>query len=261
MSSGSGSLAAVCPHCLEPVSTGLEVLIQGPLAQECPVCGDVYDSPSMVPEAELLELRVRELEPWRHDIDLGPFSTHDVAEAEGAYTRCGHPAPRIAAVEQFSPPTTGTVLDVGCGPGGIALALAAAHWDVVGIDVDERAIRQATLANDVRGQDVDFRQADLWEVLPREDAFAYVVCAGTLYHVHETAPEAFPSAPAAEAEIVDRLLATSCGGVLIETNPREWLADHIRETDGWRVVVDLPATMSRPGNRHVVGAISQEMLQ
>ena len=52
------------------------------------------------------------------------------------------------------------VLDVGCGPGRHALALAARGFDVVGVDISERFVELARVAADDAALDVSFEVAD-----------------------------------------------------------------------------------------------------
>lgn len=59
------------------------------------------------------------------------------------WERGGTPAPLRQLVEGPAALTPGKALDVGCGTGGPAVYLASHGWDVTGVEVVERALREA----------------------------------------------------------------------------------------------------------------------
>jgi SAM-dependent methyltransferase len=65
----------------------------------------------------------------------------------------------------------GATLDVGCGPGRLAAALAGAGCQVMGIDVSAEAVRQA------RRRGAPARRADVFERLPGEGRWRHVLLA------------------------------------------------------------------------------------
>jgi len=82
------------------------------------------------------------------------YEHRDLEEAE----RC------IDLIEREADPTPGdTVLDVGCGRGRHALILAERGYDVIGLDLSERAIDVARSRAADAGLDVDFRVGDMRE--------------------------------------------------------------------------------------------------
>lgn len=128
--------------------------------------------------------RIRALDPWFHDIDLGP----------GLKTKLGpcadeppdHPRPMWELVRRhIQADLSGrSVLDVGCNAGFYsfeAKRLGAAR--VLGIDSQRREIAQARLAAEVLGLDVLFRRLSVYD-LSIEDvgSFDLVLALGLLYH-------------------------------------------------------------------------------
>lgn len=57
--------------------------------------------------------------------------------------------------------SSGTVLDLGTGPGTQAIALAERGFQVIATDLSETAIRQATAKATTKGLDIAFRQDDI----------------------------------------------------------------------------------------------------
>jgi 2-polyprenyl-6-hydroxyphenyl methylase/3-demethylubiquinone-9 3-methyltransferase len=75
------------------------------------------------------------------------------------------------------------VLDVGCGEGWFATALAGAGANVVAVDIAEEPLRRARM----RDPKLDLRLVDVGEPLPFDDASFDVVWAGeTIEHVADT---------------------------------------------------------------------------
>ncbi len=82
------------------------------------------------------------------------YEHRDLEEAE----RC------IDLIEQVAGPEPGdTILDVGCGRGRHALLLAERGYDVIGLDLSERALSVARSRAADAGLDVDFRVGDMRE--------------------------------------------------------------------------------------------------
>lgn len=172
--------------------------------------------------ADLVEL----LGPWRHDIDLGPFSTFDVAEAKGPYHELGHPEPRWAAVREYLPDDGETAVDLGCSAGGISFLLEAEGWAVTGVDASDDELAQATLCKFVRDSTVEFVQADVRDYLA-DAAPDLVVACGILYHMGSDLGDR--NTPA-EQDFLDQLIASGAERVLIETNTTPWLDDYLQSS-------------------------------
>ena len=83
---------------------------------------------------------------------------------------------------------TGDVVDVGCGTGTLAIALAQAGARVIGVDGDEDVLRRARAKAD--GVEIDWRRG-LADAVPLPDASAdAVVCSLVLHHLQPDAKAA-----------------------------------------------------------------------
>jgi SAM-dependent methyltransferase len=75
-----------------------------------------------------------------------------------------------------------TALDLGCGSGNDALALAGEGFQVSGCDISQSAIDQACEWAREEGRQIDFRQHDIATALPYGDqSFDAVICNLTLH--------------------------------------------------------------------------------
>lgn len=96
----------------------------------------------------------------------------------------GRAQPALVALLDAHPPT-GPVLDVGCGSGDLAIHLARAGLEVVGIDFSERGIAQARARASGLPADaarrLDFRVADALRPSLLERRFGAVVDSGFLH--------------------------------------------------------------------------------
>lgn len=211
-----------------------------------------------VPEDEMRE-KVREMGPWRHDIDLGPFSTYDVAEAASPFDHLGHPKPRADAVAEYLPDPPGRALVLGCNAGGIAFRVEDEGFDVVGIDngadrnsgahnIATHPIKQAIYCKERLGSSAVFVDGDARKFFDLNPDVDVVVACGILYHIESVVGERNTEA---EQDFVDRLLSSTADRVIIETNDTPWLADYV-EDRGATVICDIPGTEARDGVRHFV---------
>ena len=124
--------------------------------------------------------RVRELDPWYHDLDLG----------HGIRTAPHHPLGDFldrlwAQVRRFVPKdmSGATVLDVGCNAGYYTQRFHERGARVLGVDHDERYLRQARFAAAVRGYDIEYRRLDVYDLDRLDRTFDYVLFMGVLYHL------------------------------------------------------------------------------
>jgi tRNA (mo5U34)-methyltransferase len=126
-----------------------------------------------------LETRVRELDPWFHDLDL-----------HGVRTAPNHPLGDFlqslwSQVEPAFPRDMRgkTVLDIGCNGGFYSLQLHARGARVTGIEHDPHYLEQAKFAAGVLGADIDYRLMDVYDVDRLGQQFDYVLFMGVLYHL------------------------------------------------------------------------------
>lgn len=106
------------------------------------------------------------------------------------------------------------VLEVGCGEGELALRLAREGRSVLGTDISHRMVAEARERARGRRLEVEFKQADLFEIDPPREAFDLVICCEVLEHLED------PRAAVAH-------LARLSRGYLLFSVPREPL---------WRVL-------------------------
>jgi SAM-dependent methyltransferase len=161
----------------------------------------------------------------------------------------GDAQPALSALLEEIPPA-GPVLDVGCGSGDLALALARRGLDVLGIDIVEAAIAQArakaaALPDDATRR-LEFRVADALRPSRLERRFGAVVDSG-FFHVLETdARDRFGRELAAALLPGGRyyLLAFAVEFPM-ENTPLKVTEDEVRARftaeAGWRVVTVRPA--------------------
>jgi len=204
-----------------------------------------------------LKEKVRELEPWRHDIDLGPFSTFDVASVSSPRKRnMRHPILRWRYIKQFLPFKPTTALDVGCNAGGISFKLEEKGWDVVGIENGQdfkvsNPYEQALLCKEALGSEVEFIETDAFDYLPKK--FDIVVALGVLYHITDVPRRNEKNKEEWEKEFADLCVESAQKGVIFETQPRPWLAGHLEEK-GMKVICDKSKSETPLGSRQVTVA-------
>jgi tRNA (mo5U34)-methyltransferase len=77
-----------------------------------------------------------------------------------------------------------SVLDIGCNAGFYSMEMkrrGAAR--VLGLDTDERYLRQARFAAHVEGLDIEYRRQSVWDVAALGETFDLVIFMGVLYHL------------------------------------------------------------------------------
>lgn len=105
------------------------------------------------------------------------MSIDEARKWEARYRASSHPpdapSPFIAAwLARLAP---GPALDVGCGAGRHALALARAGFAVTGLDVSGAALERARRQADTEGLHVDWQRADLDDTTLAPDHYAVIV--------------------------------------------------------------------------------------
>ncbi len=130
--------------------------------------------------AEEISARIRALDPWFHNMNLG-----------GIWTAPDHFLGDYPAVKwrQFSHAIADSlegmsVLDIGCNAGFYCLEMkrrGAAR--VLGVDSDGDYLAQAKLAAEISGLDIEFRQLSVYDVGAIAERFDIVLFLGVLYHL------------------------------------------------------------------------------
>lgn len=132
----------------------------------------------------LLEARVRALDPWFHDLDLG----HGLRtkSAPCANEPVDHPRPTWVLLRPHFPERFDglDVLDVGCNAGFYSFeAKRLGARRVLGVDAQRREVAQARLAAEVLGSDAAFERRSVYDLTIAEvGAWDVVLALGLLYH-------------------------------------------------------------------------------
>lgn len=98
----------------------------------------------------------------------------------------GEPQPALAELVS-SGWCTGTILDVGCGTGELALSLASRGHPVTGVDLAPSAVELATRKAAERGLTVEFRAEDACELDGYDGHFDTVLDSGLLHCLEPSA--------------------------------------------------------------------------
>jgi tRNA (mo5U34)-methyltransferase len=129
---------------------------------------------------DAIQARIEALGDWFHNIDLRghPTAPHHFL---GDY-----PTVKWRTFAHAIPPDLSgrTVLDIGCNGGFYSIEMkrrGAAR--VVGVDWDERYLRQAEFAAEVCGADIEFRRLSVYDVATLGERFDVVLFMGVLYHL------------------------------------------------------------------------------
>ncbi|MFF2580980.1 class I SAM-dependent methyltransferase [Streptomyces goshikiensis] len=158
-----------------------------------------------------------------HDPDHTPHGSQPAFDWDDAYLGDGSdttaPDPLLLAPAYALTP--GKALDLGCGAGGNALALAERGWRVTGVDIAPRAIASTRASACARGLDLELLVADtaLWQP---ETTYGFVVSAYALP----------PRGPARTATLAAAAAALAPGGILT-------LGEWDEEGCGWGADGDL----------------------
>ena len=140
------------------------------------------DVPDTDPESgdDDLARRIEALAPWFHNLRLGGIETapgHFLGDfPRTKFERFAHAIPERLDGK--------SVLDIGCNAGFYAQEMkrrGAAR--VLGIDHDEHYLRQARLAAEVEGLDIEFRRLEVYDVGALGERFDVVIFMGVLYHL------------------------------------------------------------------------------
>ena len=141
-------------------------------------------NPATVMQTELstdrIRARVRELEPWFHNLDLRGVRTapeHFLGDYPAMkWQRFAHAVPGDL--------TGKTVLDIGCNAGFYSMEMKRRGAErVVGIDSEELYLAQARFAAEVNGLDIEYRSLSVYDVAELGEKFDFVIFMGVLYHL------------------------------------------------------------------------------
>jgi tRNA (mo5U34)-methyltransferase len=124
--------------------------------------------------------RIAALGPWFHNLCLdGVFTAphHFLGDyPQVKYSRFRDVIPADLRGKQ--------VLDIGCNAGFYSLEMKKRGADrVLGIDSDDRYLRQARFAAEVCGLEVEFLLLPVWDVASLRERFDLVLFMGVLYHL------------------------------------------------------------------------------
>jgi tRNA (mo5U34)-methyltransferase len=127
-----------------------------------------------------LEQEIAALGPWFHNLSLDGVQTAP-QHFLGDYPQVKYSRFRNAIPDDLSGKR---VLDIGCNAGFYSLEMkrrGAAR--VLGIDTDERYLRQARFAAEVCELEIEFERLAVWDVAALRERFDIVIFMGVLYHL------------------------------------------------------------------------------
>jgi tRNA (mo5U34)-methyltransferase len=132
------------------------------------------------PDVEQIRERVKGLEPWFHNLNLGGVETapeHFLGNYPRVkWERFEHAIPADLRGQ--------TVLDIGCNAGFYAMEMKRRGADrVVGIDSEEHYLEQARFAAEMSGMEIEWRQLSVYDVGALEEKFDLVLFMGVFYHL------------------------------------------------------------------------------
>jgi tRNA (mo5U34)-methyltransferase len=123
---------------------------------------------------------VRALSPWFHNFRFGSIETAP-EHFLGDYPRVKWERFQSALPQDLRGTT---VLDIGCNAGFYSIEMKRRGADrVVGIDVDERYLRQAQLASQLSDVEIELQQMSVYEIGRLHERFDVVLFMGVLYHL------------------------------------------------------------------------------
>jgi tRNA (mo5U34)-methyltransferase len=140
----------------------------------------MIESTAQLDSKDALQQRIHELGPWFHNLQLGGVQTAP------EHFLGNYPEVKFASFRHVIPNDLSgmTVLDIGCNAGFYSMEMkrrGAAR--VLGIDTDERYLRQARFAAKINEMDVEFLRLAVWDIAKLRERFDLVIFMGVLYHL------------------------------------------------------------------------------
>src|SRR6478609_7536294 len=129
---------------------------------------------------EQIQENIQKLGKWFHNIDLRGVKTapdHFLGDYPNVkYQRFAHAIPKDL--------TGKTVLDIGCNAGFYSFEMKRRGASrVVGIDSDERYLRQARFAAGALGFEIEFHRLSVYDLAQLREKFDLVIFMGVFYHL------------------------------------------------------------------------------
>jgi tRNA (mo5U34)-methyltransferase len=135
---------------------------------------------SQANEMDQLRRQIEELNPWFHNFNLCGIDTapdHFLSD---------YPAVKWRDIERALPADLSekTVLDIGCNAGFYSIELKKrGAQKVLGLDTNERYLKQASLASRTLGIDVELLKCSVYDVDKIPEQFDFVLFMGLFYHL------------------------------------------------------------------------------
>ena len=143
---------------------------------------ETKSQPSRVDETDrsVLERRIQELGDWFHNLDLhGVWTAPNHFLGDFPNIKWKHIAALIPQDLKGA-----TVLDIGCNGGFYCIQMKSRGAErVLGIDVDDRYLRQARFAAEQLQLNIEFEKRSVYEVANIPGQFDFVIFMGVLYHL------------------------------------------------------------------------------
>lgn len=142
----------------------------------------------------------------------------------------------------------GTVLEVGCGEGDLSLRVAGTGRSVVGTDISSRMVANARDKARGLGLPIQFREADLFQIDPRDASYDLVISCEVLEHLEE--PEA----------ALSHLVRLSRGYILLSV-PREpvWRVLNLLRGKYWGDLGNTPGHLQHWSRRSFLEMVRRHM--
>jgi len=135
-------------------------------------------------DPDAIKARIKELGPWRQNIDLGNGITTGMFDNPDGID----PTNKWVLIKPYIPANISgkTVLDVGCNAGYLSIKMKqAGAASVIGIDADPHNIKRAQfLAEVMECKDIEFRTEDAHLfVLTNNEQYDYIIFSRVFYHL------------------------------------------------------------------------------